>query len=371
MTEVGPAPATTPRRLTLFIFSLQVGGAQRALSLLAALWVEQGHEVTIVTLDDPAADFYEVPPEVRRVALGGMASSAGRLRRALTNVTRIPRLRCALSASRPDLVISFVDRMNVLALLATFASGIPIVVSERTDPRHHHVGVSVRALRRLLYRRAAAVVVQSEEVADWARRVARPDGVHVIPNVVLPVEASDEPRQRLVVGVGRLSREKGFDLLIDAFAAVAASHPDWSLRILGEGPERPVLEARVAALGLDSRAELPGLAPDPGATLARAGIFVLPSRYEGFPNALLEAMAAGAPSIAFDCPVGPRQIIRHGVDGLLVAAQDVAALARALSALMDDDALRDELGAQGRDVVGRFSPSRIAHEWQAVIEAAT
>jgi glycosyltransferase involved in cell wall biosynthesis len=168
--------------------------------------------------------------------------------------------------------------------------------------------------------------------------------------------------------MGRLSREKGFDVLMRAFARCAATRPDWSLLIAGEGEERAHLVDLRGRLGLAARVRLPGRVADPGGLLRRADLFVLPSRHEGFPNALLEAMACGLPVVAFDCPSGPAEIVRPGQDGLLVPACDEEALAAAMRRLMDDEAERRRLGARAVEVLERFGLDRVMAAWETVVD---
>jgi glycosyltransferase involved in cell wall biosynthesis len=168
--------------------------------------------------------------------------------------------------------------------------------------------------------------------------------------------------------MGRLSVEKGFDLLIEAFGRVAAHRPDWSLTILGDGPERARLECLAAELHLEYRVSLPGRVADPLPLLADAQAFALPSRYEGFPNALLEAMAAGLPSVAFDCPSGPSDIIADGWNGLLVPAGDVGQLSAALGWLMDNPRERARIGANARDVAVTHAPQRVLCRWSELLK---
>jgi GalNAc-alpha-(1->4)-GalNAc-alpha-(1->3)-diNAcBac-PP-undecaprenol alpha-1,4-N-acetyl-D-galactosaminyltransferase len=158
-------------------------------------------------------------------------------------------------------------------------------------------------------------------------------------------------------------------LLIAAFANVAPAFPDWRLVIAGDGVERPALEALVADLGLSDRVSLPGVV-DATAHLADADLFVLSSRYEGFPNVLMEAMAAGLPVIAFDCQSGPSEVIRDGVDGLLVPPGDATALAVRMGQLMDDPDTRQRLGAAAPDVVHRFGIERVMGMWEDLVDAA-
>ena len=146
--------------------------------------------------------------------------------------------------------------------------------------------------------------------------------------------------------MGRLAPQKGFDLLIDAFSRVAGRHPQWSLQILGEGPDRPALERLIDVKGLAGRVVLAGWEPDPSAVLQQGDLFVLSSRFEGFPNALLEAMACGLPSVSFNCQSGPAEIIRDQIDGILVPPEDVPGLADAIDRALTDEALRRRLAAR-------------------------
>jgi glycosyltransferase involved in cell wall biosynthesis len=176
------------------------------------------------------------------------------------------------------------------------------------------------------------------------------------------------PAGPTIVAMGRLSDEKGFDLLLDAFAQSKLAGDGWSLVVLGEGPKRSALSEQAARLGLSAHVSLPGRTREPQAWLRHADIFTLSSRYEGFPNVLIEAMQCGAASIAFACDSGPSTIISDGVDGLLVANQDVPALARALRRLADDTPLRSRLGQAATSVVERFSREAVYGQWRQLCE---
>jgi glycosyltransferase involved in cell wall biosynthesis len=168
------------------------------------------------------------------------------------------------------------------------------------------------------------------------------------------------------MAMGRLNRQKGFDLLLRAFALAAPAAPTgspWQLVILGEGEERPALTALVTELGLAGRVHLPGRIDNPYDSLRQAELFVMSSRYEGFPMSLLEAMACGLPVLCTDCSTGAREILTPGVDGELVPPEDVPALGAALAALMADPARRRALAAQAPKVLERFSLERVLARW--------
>ena len=172
------------------------------------------------------------------------------------------------------------------------------------------------------------------------------------------------------MAMGRLAPEKGFDRLIAAFSMVAANHPGWSLTIWGEGNDRQELERLRDRLELQERVALPGWTPDPFTEMREAGLFVMSSRYEGFPNVLCEAMACGVPVLSFDCP-GPRHIVRDGIDGILVPSGDVNKLAEAMDRLMADQAERERLAANGLEVTKRFGKDKVMGMWERLLASCT
>jgi glycosyltransferase involved in cell wall biosynthesis len=173
-----------------------------------------------------------------------------------------------------------------------------------------------------------------------------------------------------IVGMGRLDRQKGFGHLLEAFARLAPEFPDWGVVILGEGDLRLELERRSKQLGLEGRVAFPGAFADPFPLLRQAEIFAFPSKFEGQGMALIEAMACGVPAVAFDCPSGPRYIIRPEVDGILVPPEDVAALADALRRLLTDEGLRLKFGGRAREVAHRYDRRVIARQWLDLIAQA-
>jgi GalNAc-alpha-(1->4)-GalNAc-alpha-(1->3)-diNAcBac-PP-undecaprenol alpha-1,4-N-acetyl-D-galactosaminyltransferase len=359
-------------RLTLILHTLGCGGAERAITVLANHWASQGHAIVLRTHEAGGQVFYPLHPRVDYRPLNLAPTSRKVLSRILISARKIWRIRQALVADKPEAVITFTYPVNVVTLLATLGTGIPVVVSERVDPgRRLGMNPAWKVFRHVLYPRARALVVQTERIA----RHFRPrldDSLAVIPNPVLvpPENAGPGPADvgaRTVVSLGRLDAQKGFDLLVRAFALASAKHPAWDLAIFGEGKDLENLRALARDLRVDTKVRFPGKVDNPYDVLKAAGIYVSASRYEGFPNALGEALASGAAVVATDCPTGPREMITDGVDGLLVPNEDVGALAMAMDRLMGDEALRHELGEKATSITARFSIESVMARWETVL----
>lgn len=359
-------------KISCIIHSLNGGGAERVMAGLASRLSHRGHDVTLITLDDGRKDKHEVDPRVKRVPLDVMGYSRSKLAALINNVRRCRSLRAAVLDSHADVVLSFCDVTNVLTLLAMRGLATPVLVSERSDPKQQSLLWPWSSLRPRLYRNAAEVIVltraAAKTVMPWSHR-----SPVIIPSAVDPPLALDRSHlmgrsQHVVIGIGRLEIEKGFDRLIAAFAEVASQYPQWQLRIVGEGSCRCQLEQQAAGLDLTNRIQFMGWIQPIWAALQDADLFALTSRYEGFPSALLEAMAAGVAVLAVDCESGPREIIRHDVDGIL-AANDDEALAAALARCMGDASLRLRLGNQATSVSSRFSWQRMTDAYEQCLRA--
>ena len=357
-------------RITLVISSLRGGGAERVMSIMANHWADRGWKVTLLTYDaGEEAPAYDLSEAVDHCHLGIERSSHRVIEVVRINLKRLPVLRRAIRESAPDAVVSFLDGVNVSTILATVGLDIPVVVSERIDPSRHRIAGALRALRRWSYRYATRVVTLTPDALQYFPATVRRRGT-VIPNPVSLAPdsrlARSGDRKKVVAAMGRLVHQKGFDRLLAAFAMVAPNHPDWLLTIWGEGEDRQELETQRDRLGLNERVSFLGWTPDPFVELQAAGLFVMSSRYEGFPNALCEAMACGAPVVSFDCP-GPRHIVRDGHDGILVPEGDVEKLSAAMDRLMADPAERDRLAANGIRVTERYGKDKVMGMWERLI----
>jgi len=262
--------------------------------------------------------------------------------------------------------------VNVLTILATRGLGVPVLVSERNDPAKRLIGRAWDRLRALTYPYADRIVIQDETVRDsFSSRLHKK--MVKIPNPIPPPAVSEQSeysvKRPAVVAMGRLVEQKGFDLLIRAFSELNDFYRSWTLVIFGEGPLRKDLETLRDELNLTEHVELPGRVKDPYGVLRQADLFVLSSRFEGFPNALCEAMTCGLAVIATDCTGGVREIVRHGVDGILVPSEDVNGLREAMGFLMSDENERQRLGDRGREVVERFSVENVMSLWDGVLDS--
>ena len=349
------------------------GGAERVFCTLCSALAARGHAVTVLSFD--AADqapFYALDARVRRIslAIGDSSQSAG----ATETLRRMVALRALVRTERPDVAVGFMHSMFVPLALALAGTAVPAVGSEHIVPEHYHS----RPLQYLLLIATTpllrAMTVLSETIRMRYPALVRrrmqvvPNPVHVAASTV-PVSAEHGAPQVLLC-VGRLDAQKDHATLLLAFAQLAPAFPSWQLRLVGDGPLRADLSRQVAALGLQSRVEMPGVTRQIDAEYQRATVFVLSSRYESFGLATAEAMSHGLPVVGFaDCP-GTNELIASGRTGLLVAPGDdrCSALAAALRSLLADPGLRQRLGAAGRQAIDdRFSNARVCDAWEQLL----
>ncbi len=352
------------RHVAMVLSALGAGGAERVVADLSRRWVAEGARVTIFAFDRPDDPVYHAfDPAVELVRLAIPSSGIHSV------PIRLLALRRAIRQARPDVLISFLTKINVTALLAMTGIDAPVIVSERNNPDQQRKSILWRLFSQLAHLRADAVVCQTARSKRCVPVAARRRAV-VIPNSIAPASVQPVPsgRKRLVA-VGRLTEQKGFELLIQAFGRVAGNNPGWDLHIWGDGPDRPVLEAAIRDLGLGSRIYLRGLSTTPGGWRTEADAFVLSSRYEGFPNVLGEAMAAGLPVISVDCDFGPADMIIPWENGLLVPPGQVALLADGIERLLSDRPLQHALRQAAPAIARRFAPEQVEAAWRDLLQA--
>lgn len=309
-------------------------GAERVIAQLSNYFASQGKKCSIITLNDDEV-FYKLDPSISVLPVGQKSGN-----KVLDKLLRYRKVRQMVLQEKPDLVLSMPEEIAVYVLLALLGTKIPVYVSERNNPWVMPDVKVTRILRTLMYPSAKGVIFQTAMAKSFFPESIQNKGV-VLKN---PVDAQRIPhqhcgeREKVIVGAGRLSQQKNMPLLLKAFAGFSPRHPEYKLRIFGEGELREELTELARALNVAEKVELPGRSTALLEKMNSAAMFVLSSDYEGMPNVLLEAMCMGMPSISTDCPSGgPKELIKDGVNGLLVPVGDVAAMQEAMEKMADLD----------------------------------
>ena len=367
-------------KVFFIINSLSSGGAERVTVTLANYFVDKGYEVGLVTMHTEERDFYPLDSRVVRFPLGLGGSNWG-YRKLYATYRRWKVLRHVLRNEQPDVVVAMMTTSIILAIVASLKLNIRVFGSERNFPGDKPISLPWALLRRITYRFAHGHIAQTYETANWLRNNTGADNLDVIPNpVAWPIAKFNpeikpnnilKPGRKVILAVGSKPDQKGFDLLVLAFSGLASDWPEWDLVILGVDPESEAICGGGASVkrvvneyNISDRVFLPGRAGNVSDWYDRADIFVLSSRYEGFPNVLLEAMASGNASVAVDCNTGPRDIIQDGVNGLLVPLDSLQA---GMVRLIADDTLRIKLGEKATYVKKDFSEKRVAELWLEIL----
>lgn len=338
---------------------------------LASRLARRGHDITLITLDDNQSDRHEVDDRVGRIALDVMSTPGRRIGLA----KRLWRLRRAVVGGRYDVVLAFCDATNLLLLMATWGSHEkpPIVISERSDPAFQSLGRTKEWLRTRLYRKANTIVCLSDDVAKTLQdRLGRdinviPSAVESVPSSVIVADRSLDGALRMI-GVGRLEHEKGFDRLLNSLALLTneSQIPDWKLTLCGDGSQLESLRGLSKDLGIDQRVTFAGWMSPLWSQYQQSDLFVLPSRYEGFPSAMLEAMASELAVVAVDAGGGVRDAIRHRENGFLVENTDQA-LVDGIRELATNRELRERLSSAAGEVSEIFSWEKMVDQYEQVL----
>jgi glycosyltransferase involved in cell wall biosynthesis len=382
-----PEPDTRVVRL-LLLHAYGLGGTIRTTFNLAA-HLAGTREVEIVSLVREVEEpFFPIPPGVRLSVLDDRTVPGGLLARLLSRFPSrlMPRDEKAYGRFTlwTDLCLVRYLRSLRTGVLITTRPGFTLLAALLAPPEvitvgQEHVPLATHsdAMRRLMKRRYgrldAFVTLTEVDLRNYAKllNAAPPRRLLRIPNAVPPLTGGSAGlTSKVAVCVGRIVPAKGFDRLVNAWKTVAEAHPDWELRIYGSGtPEREErLRARIEEAGLADKIALMGSTQDVGAALADASVYVVSSRYEGFSMTILEAMSKGVPVVSFDCPHGPREIITHERDGLLVRSKRAAALGEAINRVIEDDELRHKLGANALCTASRYDLAAVGARWDELLD---
>jgi GalNAc-alpha-(1->4)-GalNAc-alpha-(1->3)-diNAcBac-PP-undecaprenol alpha-1,4-N-acetyl-D-galactosaminyltransferase len=344
------------KRICFIGGGLSGGGQERQLTGLANFYSKGGHKIFIINLFKTEQFFQTdknieiIWPEIERK----------KYHRLIYSLLIIPYLRKNIKKIKPDVILSFGEWFNPFVILATKFLKAPLFVLELMGP-NLNLGWLIEISRKLTYKHANGVVVQTNIAAKIVMKKTGVANIAVIPNPVNVINANTSIKKNQIVSVGRLSREKGHLVLIRGFAMLPQQ--DWSLHIIGDGAERINLEKEALSLGISERVKFYGHQKDFGQILGESEIFVLPSFYEGFPNALIEAMSVPLACVSSDCVAGPGDIIDEGVNGLLVEPGNVEALASALSGLIENIGLRERLASEAYKIRETLAFDKIAKQY--------
>ena len=354
-------------KFALIIHRLAPSGAPKIMVWLSEYLAGRGHDVALVAIYG-CGEALPAPEGVKLIALDLKQSPNPLFRKTLGLWSAEKKLLEVLEDLGPDLCLTFMDTAGLLLLFVKRFRGLKVYCSERADPdRGGPVSAFIRKRLTLL---SDGVVFQTEGARDCFRGLALPRN-RVIPNPVSPSPVSWQGPGGPLVWAGRFdNRQKRLDVLLEAFRLVLETLPEARLVMYGDGPDLGRTKALAESMGLSGRVSFPGFEKDLSEKLARGGAFVMSSDFEGIPNVLIEAMAAGLPCVVTDCsPGGARVLIRDGVDGLITPRGDARALAEAAARLLSDPELARTLGANAARITEKFSPEKLGAEWEEFLTA--
>lgn len=363
-------------KILFLISSLSAGGAERVVSNLSNYWAStNNHELTIMTIANNK-DFYFLNPAIKRIVLNADIDSKTFISGLFNNILRIVKIRKNLKLIKPEIVIGMTYSCAIPLIIASIGLKCKIIVSERTFPPIQNIGSIWNILRWILYPFASKVVVLTTENKNWFNKNIPRANIEIIPNpAIFPLNNENGDIKRIneyisksdniILSVGRMDEGKQFNKLIFTFFKLLPTLKNWKLVIVGSGPRYSSLVGLVSRLKLTEHVVFPGQCNNIGDWYARASIYVMSSKYEGFPNSLVEALAYGCPSISYDCDTGPRDIINNYQNGILVSpVGDIPALTFAVKTLIEDFELREKFSQNAINIRKNLSIEFVAKLWE-------
>jgi glycosyltransferase involved in cell wall biosynthesis len=359
-------------KLCFVINSLEGGGAERVISNLANHFSIKKCSVTVVCLNTAKVK-YHIDKQVKIVNLVERKDHQNLLNRVRYACLTFYRLLALLKKEKPNCTICFMTSANIWAGLCCIILGLPYLVSERTalNSTLHQYNKLLQWFIFHIYRKSKAIVLPAFGMFKGFKRIKQFEKLTNFQTIHNPIHQFIKPNESAVnnkpfiLSVGRLSHEKGFDLLIDAYSRLQA--PNVDLLISGEGPERENLEKQIKDLNLTGNVKLIGFKSNLQDYYAQAEVFVLSSRNEGYPNVLVEAMGMGCACVAVDCEYGPSEIINNGINGLLVNQQDTVALSEAIDKILNNSSLKSKFSEKAKLINETNSIERISANWEQLI----
>lgn len=357
------------KRIALFINSLQKGGSERVMVNLAEYFHRNHYDVLLVTQYKKETE-YDISPEIKRVYSEPEESAlqGGRIH---NFKVRFCTLRGIWKEFKPDVVLSFLGKNNLMAILTTAFLPVKVAVSVRGEPTMEYEGRKMQALTKWLFGFADGVILQTKMAKDFFPKRVQKKSV-ILPNPLNPLflrKPYAGEKENVIAAAGRLDENKNHAMLIRAFSLIAEQFPEMKLMIYGEGESRESLEKLVAEKKLETRVFLPGSVADVAGHIEKVRIFTLTSNTEGMPNSIIEAMCLGIPVVSTDCPCGgPAELIRDGENGLLVPVGDEKALAESLRKILCSPELEKKLSENAVLIQQTMEPEKVCKLWEKYLE---
>ena len=358
----------------ILITGMRVGGAERVAATMANTFNRRGHDSTLVSMQNKPNP-YPLDEQVHYFGCGlsyneeggSLAKNASLIRSA---IKAFPRFRRIIKENRPDAVITFLNNASIFGVLYKILRDhhLPVIVYEQSDPRRYSKAMC--KILRFFFKHSNAVVCQSRDVENYYREGGSKKTV-VIDNPLNEDCIAIEPatvRSKRIVAAGRLMKLKNYNLLLDAFEKVHTLFPEYQLEIYGDGPDKEILEQKRDKMTCASYVHFMGNVSNVMRRVSDASLYVMSSDYEGFPNALVEAMASGIPAICTDYPSGTaREIIQSGVNGIVVPTGDVDAMADAMKTMLGDRNKAEAMGKEGYKIRERLEANHISEQWESLV----
>lgn len=353
-------------KITIFIGGLGGGGAERVVCNLANYLVKKGWDVCILTMSDKESA-YPLHADVKRHAL----SSEHKRKFLIYNfVVRYFNLIKYIKTEKSDCFVVMLPATSLMILSLRKLINGKIIVSERSSPLRY--SRSMRSFLKILAHRADGYVFQTEESCKWYMSYIKKSKTVIIPNAVneeFLLDCGNVVKENRIVTVGRLIGEKNFPLLIKAYSKIADKYPNYKAFIFGEGTEKNNLERLIKEFGLENNIVIAGFTENIKNELQKSKLFVMPSDYEGMPNALIEAMALGLPCIATDCEGGgARFLIQHGTNGFLVEKRNPEQMAYYMDLVLSSEELAKCIGGKAKEIKAALNPNQIYSTWENFIK---
>lgn len=348
--------------------SLACGGAERVIVNLIEYLINEGDQVTLVTQFEYEEE-YPLPKGAVRL-ISGLSDEEMTKSRVVNFDKRFMKLRNIWKSEKPDVILSFIGKNNIMALWTSRGLKIPVAVSVRSLPSREYYNSWMKFMAKTYFAKADALILQTHQQLEYFPKRVQNKAI-IMKNPINPVFMAEPymgERDKSIIAVGRVDDNKNHKLLIDAFMNIADDYPEWKVVIYGDGVSRNKLISYVKDKGFEDRISLPGRENNIFARMQKTGIFVLTSNAEGSPNALIEAMCQGIPVISTDCPCGgPAELIRNGENGLLIPVGDVIKMQDNLQELMNDLQKRNNMGSAALATRDIYNSETVLKEWRELL----